>query len=188
MGAVDAGLVEVFDLEGNLSRTLLNPSPAPLDYFGWSLAAEGEHIVVGAYLDDTFDFDAGAAHVFSSVSGELLHTLSSPDIDESDYFGIAVAISDDVIAVGARRADIGAVDDGAVYLFDATSGEFLREIANPTSENFDSYGSSVALSGDLLVVGDNRDNTGAAGSGAAYVFSVTAGELVHALILSLIHI
>ena len=60
----------------------------------------------------------------------------------------------------ALGADVEATDDGAVYLFDAITGALVREIVNPTPESFDSFGRSVALSGDLVVIGADGDNTG----------------------------
>ena len=181
-GAIDAGIVEVFDASDAMPLvTLLNPTPAQLDYFGQAVATDGDHIVVGAYLDDTFGLDAGAAYVFDPHNGDIIHTLSPPNPGSSDYFGFSVAIDDNTIAVGARRADIAATDDGAVYLFDVETGDFLREIANPTPEGFDSFGRSVAISGDVLVVGADGDNTGAPGAGAAYLFAASSGELLHTL-------
>lgn len=179
---VDSGMVEIFDANTGASlQTILNPTPGRLDHFGWSIAAEGGVVVVGAHLDDTHGLDAGAAHLFDSTTGQLIHSLSPPEIDDADYFGFSVAISDDVVAVGARRADVTAVDDGAVYLFDAETGGFLREIGNPDPQSFDSFGRSVSLSGDLLLVGADGDNSGAPGAGSAYVFSVSTGEIVQTL-------
>ena len=181
-GAIDAGIVELFDAsDGTPLLTISNPSPARLDYFGQSVAIEGDRVVVGAFLDDTFEPDAGIAYVFDATSGVLLHALSQPNPSLSDYFGFSVAISGDTVAVGARRADGEATDDGAVYLFDAATGTLIHEIANPTPENFDSFGRSVALSGDLVVIGADGDNTGAPGAGAAYVYAVSSGELIHTL-------
>ncbi len=182
-GAIDAGIVELFDVsDGTPPLTIPNPSPAPLDYFGHAVAIEGDLVVVGAYLDDTFEADAGIVYVFDAATGGLLHTLGQPNPSRSDYFGVSVAISGNMIAVGARRADVGAIDDGAVYLFDANNGSLVREIVNPTPENFDSFGRSVAISGNFVVIGADGDNTGAPGSGAAYVYAVDSGELVHTLL------
>ena len=181
-GEIDAGLVEVFDRDtGTPLLTVLNPEPSAVDQFGWAVAAEGDFLVVGAFLDDLNGFDTGTAYVFDIDTGELLHTLSSPSASPSDYFGFSVAISDGVVAVGSRRSDVGATDDGAVFLFDAGEGSFLREIANPTPQSFDGFGRAVAISGDVLVVGADHDNTGAPGAGAAYLYSVSSGTLLHTL-------
>ena len=182
-GAIDAGMVELFDAADGAPRlAIANPTPAPLDYFGHAIAIDGGRIVVGAYLDDTFGLDAGAAYVFDTTTGDLIHTLSSPQAASADYFGFSVAISGHTIVVGARRADVTAVDEGAAYLFDADSGAFLRQIANPSPENFDGFGRSAAISEEFVIVGADGDNTGAPGSGAAYVFAVSSGELVHTLL------
>lgn len=45
---------------------IVNPLPAYDDVFGFSVAAMGnDRVLIGAYLDDTGAFDAGAAYLFS---------------------------------------------------------------------------------------------------------------------------
>ena len=62
----DAGAAYLFDgVTGALLQTFLNPTPGRGDFFGWSLAAMGENIVVGAPEDSAGADRAGAAYLFA---------------------------------------------------------------------------------------------------------------------------
>ena len=180
-GTTDAGAVYVFDAtSGVLLQTLLNPTPAA-DYFGYSVAVSGNTVAVGAFGGDAGASDAGMAYIFDAVSGTLLQTLSNPTPAENDTFGNSVAISGNLVLVGAHRDDTGATDAGAAYIFDATSGVLLRTLSNPTPGVSDYFGSSVAVSGHNVVVAARNDNGGATDAGAAYVFDVSDGTLLRTL-------
>src|SRR5207253_214423 len=65
-GAADAGIAYLFDAaSGVVLATFENPTPAPGDQFGASLAADGNLVVVGSWLDDTAAPNAGAVYVFT---------------------------------------------------------------------------------------------------------------------------
>jgi hypothetical protein len=81
-----------------------------------------------------------------------------------------VAVSGNTVVVGAYYDDTGATDAGAAYMFDAATGVLLRTLVNPTPALEDFFGSSVAISGNTVVVGAYRDDTGATDAGTAYVF------------------
>jgi FG-GAP repeat len=179
-GAPDSGVVHIFSATtGNLLRTIPNPTPAAFDYFGSSVAIAGDRIVVGAFLDDTYATDGGVAHVFSATTGALERTLNRPSAADFDYFGAAVAISGDSIVIGASRGDVGALDAGSALVFDAVTGALVQSFTNPTPANFDYFGHAVAVSGDTVVVGTYRDDTGTTNSGAAYTYSISSGNLLH---------
>ena len=181
-GATDAGAAYIFDATtGNLLYTLTNPSPAAYDYFGYSVAISGNTVVVGAYQDDTGATDAGAAYIFDAATGNLLRTLANPTPAASDSFGYSVAISDDTVVVGAYKDDMGATDAGAAYIFNATTGNLLHTLANPTPAAGDGFGYSVAISGNIVVVGANADDTSATDSGAAYIFYASTGNLLYTI-------
>lgn len=182
-GATDAGVVHVFDAStGGLLRTIANPQPNAFDYFGSSVAISGNRVVVGAFLDDTIAVDGGAAYVFDATTGALERTLSHPAAADFDYFGAAVAISGNIVVVGNSRGDVGAIDAGAAFVFDASTGLLMQTFTNPTPANFDYFGHAVAISGDTVAVGAYRDDTGTTNSGAAYTFSLSSGNLLHTYI------
>ena len=170
----DSGAVYLFSNDGTLLLTLTNPSSSPHQgRFGSSVATVGSNrILVGADRDNTGASDAGAAFLFDT-NGTLITSIFNPSPATQDYFGSSVA------AVGSNRVLIGAKQDnssgatsaGSAYLFD-TNGTLLTTFPNPTPESSDFFGTSVAAVGsDLVLIGADRDNTGASGAGAAYLFS-----------------
>jgi hypothetical protein len=181
-GVINAGSAYIFDATtGNLLRTLANPSPASVDRFGCSVAISGNIVVVGAYYDDTGATDSGSAYIFNATTGKLLRTLANPTPASSDNFGNSVAVSGNTVVVGAYNDDTGATDSGSAYIFDATTGNLLYILANPTPVSSDNFGYSVAVSDNTVVVGAYNDDTGATDSGSAYIFNAATGTLSHTL-------
>lgn len=104
----DVGSAYVFTRTGTGERpadpvVLPHPDPGPTGRFGWSVAlsADGSTALVGApYTDTTAGESTGAAYVFARTeAGWVAHrpvTLSNPEPDELDRFGVAVTLSADV--------------------------------------------------------------------------------------------
>jgi hypothetical protein len=147
------------------------------DHFGWSVAVFNNRIVVGSPYDDDDGggFDSGSVYVFefdtSSSSWEEKVKLTASDAgadDGSDGFGISVAVSGDVIVVGAPYK-------GHAYIFEwNASTSTWNETANlvaSDAKSGDLFGQSVAISKDSVIVGalfgDGIDII----TGAAYFFA-----------------
>lgn len=122
--------------------------------------------------------------------------LKASNTGAGDYFGQAVAISGDTVVVGAIFEDSSATgvngnqndntggNSGAAYVF-VRNGNFWSQQAYLKASNTgadDNFGIDVAISGDTIVVGADREDSSATGvngdqalnnagnSGAAYVF------------------
>lgn len=105
--------------------------------------------------------------------------INSEDGEAGDNFGNGVAIDDSTLIVGASRADDGARDSGAVYLFRYTDGNDFPQIKltetelieNSEVQIADRFGNSVDISGDFLVIGAYQDdfNVDVRNSGSAFV-------------------
>ena len=179
VGALDAGQAYVFDVEtGDLMATLANPTPERRDWFGSSVSAGGNKVIVGAPRDDTAAENSGQAYVFDAKTGVLVETLVAPPPATNDEFGHAVAVAGNTIVVGAPYEDAGAVDSGQAYVYDVTTGVSVATLVNPTPASGDQFGYSVAVSGNSVVVGAWSDDTGAQNSGQAYVFDAKTGKLL----------
>jgi len=89
-------------------------------------------------------------------------------------FGISAAVSGDTLVVGANAHDTAAgVDAGTAYVFvrSGTSWSLQQQIVASDGAASDSFGTSVAIAGDTIVVGAPLDDTAAGGdSGSAYVY------------------
>eukprot|EP01043_Picozoa_sp_COSAG02_P069712 COSAG02_NODE_12062_length_1604_cov_64.968771_1_plen_362_part_00 len=195
-GGNEAGAVYVFVHDAGSgawseAQKLLASDGSQDDVFGWSVAVDGEVLVVGAYGDDNAGGnDAGAVYVFVRDAGSgawsEAQKLLASDGSQDDFFGWSVAVDGEVLVVGAYGDDnAGGNDAGAVYVFvrDAGSGawsEAQKLLASDGSHDGfrgDRFGSSVAVDGEVLVVGAYKDNNaGGNEAGAVYVFVRDAGS------------
>ncbi|HWN70992.1 MAG TPA: cadherin-like beta sandwich domain-containing protein, partial [Haliangium sp.] len=183
------------------------------DEFGKSVALTYSTLAVGANFEDSAAkgvngdqgddsaLESGAVYVFrrTGEDWEQEAYLKASNTDVIDHFGISVALSGDVLAVGAWWEDSAAQgvdgdqdDDsadasGAVYVFRRTGTGWQQEAylkaSNAGAEDF--FGVSVALAGDTLAVGAEQESSAATGvdgaqddnsaahSGAVYVFRRT---------------
>jgi hypothetical protein len=95
--------------------------------------------------------------------------LEASDGGAFDDFGEAVALADTLAVVGAPRDIAGS---GSVYVF-ARSGAIWTEQAKLRASDSapnSRFGISVAISGETLVVGADRDDAAGGNAGSAYVF------------------
>lgn len=175
----DAGAVDVFVRNGGdwvLQATLVPSDSAAGSEFGTSVALDGDTLIVGARWHDLPDADgAGAAYVFQRVGGVWVEQarLTASDPHAGANFGVSAAVRGDVAIVGAHWATT-ANDDrvGAAYVFRRTGTSWTQTqklIAGDATSGAE-FGASVALEGDVLVVGANFATGAAERSGAAYVF------------------
>ncbi len=177
-GAADTGAVHLFDARtGQLFRTLLNPSPGLEDGFGHSVAISGNIIVVGVPRAHEPGYaDSGEVRIYDATDESVHVRIPNETVAAWDVFGFSVAVSGDIVAVGAPYADYGGADNpGAVYVYrrNTSTGQYdhLSTLVRPTGAQGSAlFGWSVAMSGDYIVVGAPYVNEGATDSGAAYVY------------------
>ncbi len=180
------GSAYVFTRSGSVwtqQQKLTANDGAALDQFGFSVALSGDTVVVGAASDDIgANTNQGSAYVFtrSGTNWTPQQKLTANDGAAGDVFGFSVALSGDTVVLSAIGDDIGAnANQGSAYVFTrsgATWAQQQRLTANDGAAN-DDFGHSVALSGDTVVVGSDRDDIGVnTDQGSAYVF--TRGGLV----------
>lgn len=143
---------------------------------GWSIAFDGDTVLVGAPLDDVDDVvDAGSASVYRFIGSEWIEQqkLVALDGQEDDEFGVAVAISGDAAVVGAFWDDDNGNRSGSAYVFRFDGKQWTQEqkLLAPDGGEPDWFGYSVGIEGDLIVVGArNHNHDGVPFSGAAYLF------------------
>jgi hypothetical protein len=153
----------LFTASGQLLQTIPVSNTALAVWGNW-VALSGANFLVGS--QDTNN-DAGVVYLYST-SGQLLHTFVTPAGPHEIFFGTSVALSGSEVAVG-MVGNLGGT--GAVYLYN-TAGQMLQTINEPAGANENaSFGSSVALSGNDVLVGARGSN------GAAYLYN-TAGQLL----------
>jgi len=186
-GGNSSGKAYIFNVtSGALVHTLDNPTAygtSGSDYFGFSVAISGNMAIVGAWGEDDADgSNSGKAYIFNVTSGALVHTLDNPDADGTSYddrFGYSVVMSGNNAIVSAWGE--GSFS-GKAYIFNVTSGALVHTLDNPnaySTSGFDDFGYSVAISGNMAIVGARgEDDAAGNGSGKAYIFNVTSGAFV----------
>ena len=189
----------------------LEPDPGQSDsfsFFGVSVSLDGDRALIGAREDNDAGGDEGAAYVFEydSVNDVWMQTqkILPPGTGSvlPSWFGNSVSLSGDRALIGAwvtscepppsacstcfnfNCPDTCTCDTGKAFVYDLSpatgqwtlSATLMASDASPG----DGFG-SVALSGDVAVVGAYEDDAGCVGSppdcnsGSAYVFERDAG-------------
>lgn len=159
----DAGRV-VFGLQ-----SIDNPTPHAGDQFGYALDGG----FVSAPFDDTGALNSGVVHYGGSK-------IANPTPGVDAHFGLAVARAGDYVFVSAAAPGDSPNSGGAVYMFDATRGTFLRTFRNPTPKAGDEFGKSISASTTQIVIGAPGDDAFGADSGRVYVFNYN-GTLLRTL-------
>jgi hypothetical protein len=151
------------------------------DRFGCAVAIEGNTLVGGAREDAPFagQTSRGSAQVFEFNGATWVSQgqLLASDGLSFDRFGWSVAVSNNVVAVGAREDDTAVGPDaGSAYVYkrSGTTWTEQQKLAPTDPFNGDRLGSGVALSfGNLVVGAAEKALTSPNGQGAAYYFTLT---------------
>ncbi len=167
----DSGAVYAYRSDGNsfsLEQKLKASDADPNDIFGVSVAVDGDVAVIGAWGDEDNGLLSGSAYIFryDGTTWVEEQKLLASDGEAQDRFGENVEILGDVVLVAARF-------DDAVYVFRFDGLAWVEEqklLAPPGSGRF---GVSLALDGDVAIVGDDIGNSGT-GSAHVYRFNGTA--------------
>ena len=114
----------------------------------------------------------GQALIFDLRDGQHVGTLNDPTPTSGDSFGSSVDILGNHILVGAPRHDgQGTSFVGQAHLFDLATGDLLFTLDDPTPTDSDTFGVSVAIGSDHLLIGASDDDTIRLNSGQVHVFS-----------------
>ncbi len=101
-------------------------------------------------------------------------TVLAADGAASDFFGVAVSLSGNTLAVGVSNDNVGAnADQGSVRVFVRSGSSWNLEATLTAADGAgsDFFGDVVSLSGDTLAVGVKYDDVGAnADQGSVRVF------------------
>ena len=175
------GAAYVFQLNGTAwsqAARLTASDRAVDDEYGGRVAMSGDTIAVGARQDNDHGDDSGSVYVYSrppggwSTATETLK-LTASDGAAGDVFGGAVALSSDLLIVGAFNDDDRGADSGSAYLFvrsdiSWTNATEVAKLNAGDGSAGDRFGVAVAGDGDLVVIGADQTSNG--GPGTTYIF------------------
>jgi hypothetical protein len=177
---VASGAAYVFKRQsgGWVEEAKLVPDDAEaFDFFGTSVSLFADRALIGSIGDDDDGPASGSAYVFERLVADgsawtETAKLTASDAATSDVFGSAVALDGDVAVIGAPRVDDDGEDSGAAYVFRFDGSDWIEEakLTASDAQPLDSFGSAVAVSGDVVVIGAFLDDDDGLDSGSAYVF------------------
>ena len=151
------------------------PSPPTSALFGWSVATDGIRIVVG---------DPAASSVYVFTKNETGWEYQEISFIQAIWFGSSVSISGDTVAVGAPsdlpfQPSLSPEIPGSAYVFayDQDRSAWDQTPQATLALAAAGFGTSVSISGDLLVVSAPMDNVDESKqamatlrAGAVYIF------------------
>jgi type 1 fimbria pilin len=148
------------------------------DHYGRTVSISGNVAMVGSFAGDCIGGgnNCGAAYVYRLTGGSWVQTqkLTASDAAVDDQFGRTVFVAGDTAFISAKRDDCGAITDcGSIYVFRFDGSTWNEQqkftASDPGTEDF--FGITIAVSGDVAILGTHRDDCGAGvDCGSAYIF------------------
>ncbi len=165
-------------------KKLLPSDGAAFCYFGKSVVISGDTVLVGARGDESGQY-SGSAYIFERDQGEAgnwgqVSKLTASDTAAGGEFGNSVALSGDTALVGAYEDSAAGYSAGSAYIFERDQGGAgnwgqVKKLIASDIDNWDRFGSAVALSGDTALIGSKGDDHHGHDSGSAYIFERNQG-------------
>ncbi|MHC4320640.1 MAG: FG-GAP repeat protein, partial [Planctomycetota bacterium] len=171
--------------ECEMAKLLASDGDA-IDVFGRSVAVSADVAVVGAPYDDDYGASSGSAYVYRWEVPYWVETkLLASDGAANEYFGTSVALSGDVAVVGAERDNDNGSNSGSAYVYRWNGASWIEtKLLASDGASLDYFGTSVAVSGDVAVVGAPDDDDNGAESGSAYVYRWNGASWVETKLLA----
>ncbi|MFI4915768.1 MAG: GC-type dockerin domain-anchored protein [Phycisphaerales bacterium JB060] len=137
--------------------------------FGSAIAIDGDTMLIGDTGSQSNDLRTGAAYVFELTAGSWTETakLVGADLGGNDSFGWDVDLDGDRAIVGAIRSDFFS---GRTFIFRRDASDWIQEVELPSPATQGATFGTVAIDGDMVVVGAQNDRTLGSSAGAAYLF------------------
>lgn len=184
LGFTDLGSVSIYKRNASTGQwafhsKLINNYNKDYLYFGWSIAIDGDYLIVGIVNDVINGVTAGSANIYKRNTTtdvwELQQKIIHPNYAASDNFGYSVDIDGDHAVVGAPFDDIGAVNNGSAHIYKRNASNIwvvLPTLYNGTNDG-DNFGYKVEIStsNKTVAVGAIADDiAGTVDAGTVTVF------------------
>lgn len=142
------------------------------EYLGHGISYSENRMLVAA--NNVSRNDSGLAYVFELIDGawEQNGRLVANDTFSEDEFGFSVSLSGNKAAVSASKQNGTVQGSGAVYIFDLIDGLWIQtaKLIALDGKSNDSFGVSINLLNDRILIGAPSDDDNGLSSGSAYVF------------------
>lgn len=173
----ESGSAYVFTRTGTTwtqQQKLLATDGATEDWFGYSVAIDGNTAVIGAIKDDDNGAQSGSAYVFTrtGTTWTQQQKLIASDGEPYENFGCSVSVSGETALIGADFGDGNEDFSGSAYVFTRTGSTWIPQGKLIASDGVfgDYFGISVRIDADTAMIGAIGDNENGNQSGSAYAF------------------
>ncbi|MCH8822004.1 MAG: hypothetical protein IH984_00715 [Planctomycetes bacterium] len=156
------------------------------DRFGWSVAIDGDIVLIGALADENDGLNqSGSAYIFRYDTDTFRWIeetkLTDPNAEEDDGLGVSVSIRGDVALIGAHGNDDAGGATGAAFIFRHDPNNPSKWVLEQQLQAFDAkwlawFGWSVSLAEGVALIGALQDD---GQNGAAYVMRYDGANWVH---------
>ncbi len=177
----DVGAVYVYERQGAQwpqTQKLISPNPSGLQYYGISVGANADSILVGAGANNYALLHAGVTLVYQYTGTTWVQTqiLTPADLAIDDFFGQSVAISGDHAVIGSNSDDMPQAS-GAHYIFTEVGSTWIEtgKCIAPDMIYGDAMGDVAAIDGTTILAGEAQGDGAcptlpSCNSGSAYFF------------------
>ncbi|MEM7456485.1 MAG: hypothetical protein AAF456_19220 [Planctomycetota bacterium] len=181
-GFTPEGPVDAFDLDSPMPtvpvQTWVNPGSST-NQFGKSVAIDGEIVAISAPRgigQPVRIYDLAAPNPLTPVKA-----IPNPTEAASNEFGFDIAMDGDMLVVGdPSDFFFPSTVAGSVYVFDLSVAHNLplHSLTSPDWPLETTYGNSVAISGDLFLVGEpDIDLNGNPATGRAFLYDLNSTNI-----------
>ncbi len=180
-GAGDAGAAYLINpISGALLHTFDEAANAtPASEFGIDVSLNDVAIAIGAigYGPSA----RGQVFVYNAVTNALITTLDPDPMTTDTFYGAQVEHNDSYFVVSAPANAVSAVE-GAVYVYNFTTGDLLYRLTGPVpdTKGTGQFGKTIELLGNRLFVGSGI-NAPAGVRGSVLVYDLTTGNIITTL-------
>jgi len=176
--AFQSGAVYIYEFSGThwVETQKLFPSEGVAgDNFGVSVSISASRMIIGADQRDDLGFGSGAAYIYELdiIQWIQVAKLLNSTGAAADLFGSSVAISNMKAVVGSPGNDLRGSWAGSATAFetDGSTWTQYQTLAPIALSAGDSFGTSVAIYDDNLVVGAPFSDINGSDSGEVYTYS-----------------
>ena len=185
--ASNAGSAYIFTRSGtswSQQAKIQHSGASQYDNFGNSVSItnDGNMAIIGArgYTDQVNSISPGCAFIFTrsgtSWSQQAQLLPSNPTSDDEFGWSVSISKSDGNTAiVGSPKEDTGESNAGSAYIYtrSGTSWSQQAQIQASDRQSNDNFGNATSISddGNTAIIGSPYEDSGAANTGAAYIFT-----------------
>ncbi|MFN5418280.1 MAG: T9SS type A sorting domain-containing protein [Flavobacteriia bacterium] len=180
-GLGSSGSVSVMEFDGSVwieRQELYSDQLYGMDEYAYDVDINENKIIVSAFYDINNNGDnVGSVYIYEydGNSWSQQAKLYAPDGVNGDLFGISVAIEGDYAIIGAKHVSNLAYHDGAVYVYHFQNNlwNFEAKLTANDAALDNTFGTSLDLNQNSLVIGSRFSDENAYNTGSAYVFEKT---------------